>query len=63
MKQAKVMDLGTPLALSAASLSACLSLPMAASVVLATARAHYALVWTQDAGFKRLDGVKYIERR
>jgi len=40
-----------------------LSLPMADSVMLATARAHDALVWTQDAHFKGLDGMKYIERR
>ncbi|MBC8255140.1 MAG: type II toxin-antitoxin system VapC family toxin [Ardenticatenia bacterium] len=63
MRQARVIDLDTALALSAASLSARLSLPMADSVVLATARAHDALVWTQDAHFKRIDGVEYIERR
>ncbi len=63
MRQARVIDLDTPLALSAARLSARLSLPMADSVVLATARAHDALVWTQDAHFKRIDGVKYIKRR
>ena len=63
MRQARVIDLDTPLALSAARLSARLSLPMADSVVLATARAHDALVWTQGAHFKRIDGVKYIERR
>ena len=62
-RQARVIDLDTPLALSAARLSARLSLPMADSVMLATARAHDALVWTQDAHFKGLDGVKYIERR
>jgi len=61
MKQARVIDLDTPLALSAASLSARLSLAMADSVVLATARARDALVWTQDSDFKGLDGVKYIE--
>jgi len=63
MKQARVIDLDTALALSAARLSARLSLPMADSMVLATARAHDALIWTQDGDFKGLDNVRYIEKR
>ncbi|GAG34389.1 unnamed protein product [marine sediment metagenome] len=63
MQQAGVIDLDTALALSAARLSARLSLPMADSMVLATARAHDALIWTQDGDFKGLDNVRYIEKR
>ena len=63
MKQARVIDLDTALALSAARLSARLSLPMADSMVLATARAPDALIWTQDGDFKGLDNVRYIEKR
>ena len=63
MTQARVIDLDTALALSAARLSARLSLPMADSMVLATARAHDALIWTEDGDFKGLDNVRYIEKR
>jgi len=40
-----------------------LKLPLADSVVLATARAHGALLWTQDADFKGIDKVKYLPKR
>jgi predicted nuclease of predicted toxin-antitoxin system len=32
---------------------------MADSIVLATARMHDAVVWTQDSDFQGLDGVRY----
>ena len=63
MHQGQVVDLSSPLALSAARLSQKLRLPMADSIMLATARAFSATLWTQDADFKRLDGVQYVERR
>jgi hypothetical protein len=31
--------------------------------LLATARAHDATLWTQDAHFKDVEGVKYIEKK
>ena len=34
-------------------------LPMADSVMLATARTYDAVLWTQDEDFKGLRGVKY----
>jgi predicted nuclease of predicted toxin-antitoxin system len=36
---------------------------MADSVVLATARQHDATVWTQDADFEQLSGVRYRPRK
>jgi predicted nucleic acid-binding protein len=36
---------------------------MADSIILATARAHQATLWTQDAHFKEIPGVRYIEKR
>jgi predicted nucleic acid-binding protein len=36
---------------------------MADSIVLATARAYDATLWTQDAHFRDMEGVKYIEKR
>lgn len=60
MLQAAVVDLDTDLALTAARLSLDLSLPMADSIMLATARRHDALLWTQDADFEGLEGVRYV---
>jgi len=62
MKSGKVIELDESLALSAAKLSADLKLPMADSIILATARANNATLWTQDEHFKDLDGVQYIEK-
>jgi predicted nucleic acid-binding protein len=62
MIQGTVVDLGMDLALSAAKLSADLRLPMADSIMLATAQAHAATLWTQDADFDGIPGVKYIPR-
>ncbi len=63
MKQGKVIEIDESLALSAANLSAELKLPMADSLILATARANNATLWTQDEHFKDLDGVEYIEKK
>ncbi|MCS6845565.1 MAG: type II toxin-antitoxin system VapC family toxin [Caldilineales bacterium] len=63
MKGAQVVELDDSLALFAAELSYALRLPMADSIILATARAYDAVLWTQDAHFKGLEGVQYIERR
>ncbi len=57
-----VIDLTASLALSAALLSANLKLPMADSIILAIARAHNATLWTQDAHFKDIEGVRYVEK-
>jgi predicted nucleic acid-binding protein len=62
MHQGVVVDLDAALALSAAKVSAELSLPMADSIMLATARAHGATLWTQDADFQDIEGVKYIQK-
>ena len=60
MQQAAVVDVSPPIALDAAKLSAELKLPMADSLILATARAHSATIWTQDADFKGLPDVKFV---
>ena len=36
---------------------------MADSIILATAHAYHAILWTQDIDFQGLEGVQYIERR
>lgn len=63
MQQGKVVDLDRALALSAAKISLDTKLPLADSVILATARAHSATIWTQDADFAKIKGVKYLAKR
>jgi predicted nucleic acid-binding protein len=62
MKEGRVIDLDDNLALVAAELSHEFKLPLADSIILATARINDATLWTQDAHFKGLEGVKYIEK-
>lgn len=63
MQQGQVADLDAPLALSAAKLGVERKLPLADSVILATARRFGATVWTQDEDFDGLPGVNYRARR
>jgi predicted nucleic acid-binding protein len=63
MQQGLVVDLDTAIALTAAKISVELRLPMADSVMLATACAHNATFWTQDADFRDIEGIQYIEKR
>jgi predicted nucleic acid-binding protein len=63
MQQGRVVDLDATLALTAARAGADAKLPLADSVVLATARHHDATLWTQDADFDGLPGVKYRAKR
>ena len=60
MQRGTVVDLTVPLALSASKLSMEHKLPMADSIILATARQFNATLWTQDADFKNITGVKYF---
>jgi len=63
MQQGQVVDLTPPLALLAAKLGADLKLPLADSVILATARQLEATLWTQDKDFEGLPEVRYRGRR
>jgi predicted nucleic acid-binding protein len=63
MQQGRVVDLDQPLALRAATISVQLKLPMADSIILATARSHGATLWTQDIDFEDIDGVQYIPKQ
>jgi toxin FitB len=62
MMQGEIIDLDASLSISAAKLSHELKLPMADSVMLATARHHSAVLWTQDADFALIPDVKYIAK-
>lgn len=63
MQQGRLVDLDGSLALQAARLSTVHGLPLADSVILATARAYDAVLWTQDADFKDLPGVQFRATR
>lgn len=63
MRQGTVVELTEALAVSAARLSVKHGLPMADSIMLATAQAADATLWTQDADFENLPGVRYVARR
>ena len=62
MHQAGVVDVTSPIAMDAVKLSTELKLPMADSIVLATARAYGAILWTQDADFEGLPDVKFTKK-
>ena len=62
MQQGSVVDLDARLALAAARVSLETRMRMADSIVLATARLHDATLWTQDADFEDLSGVRYRPR-
>ena len=63
MSQGRVIVLDVRLALSAGKLGHELKLPLADSIILATAQFHHALLWTQDDDFKHILGVRYIPKR
>ena len=59
MRQGKVLALDAELALSAALWGIELKLPLADSIIYATARKYNAIIWTQDADFKGLESVEF----
>ena len=63
MQKGLVVALDTKLAIAASKLSLLHRLPMADAVILATAREHEATLWTQDADFKDIPGVKYYAKK
>lgn len=62
MKQGKVVDLDEALAVEAARLGLEHKLPLADSIILATARHFGATLWTQDDDFEGIEGVKYFKK-
>lgn len=62
MQQGTVIDLTPSLATLAAKTSLDLSLPMADSIILCTARLHDATLWTQDEHFATISGVHYFAK-
>jgi predicted nucleic acid-binding protein len=62
MKQGRVVKLTEEMALHAATISIKHKLPMADSMIYATAQLEGAIVWTQDVHFRDLSDVKFIKK-
>lgn len=63
MQQGKVIPLDATLSINAAKLSVQFRLPMADSIILAAAQSFHATLWTQDADFQGMAGVKYVNKK
>ena len=63
MQKGTVVDLTASLAIAASKLSIELKLPMADSIILATAREFNAILWTQDSDFQKMIGVRYFPKK
>jgi len=63
MQKGTVVNLTAQLAIAASKLSLEHGLPMADSIILATAKAFNAILWTQDSDFKNIAGVKYFPKK
>ena len=60
MSRGQIVPLDGELAIASARLSLELRLPMADSIILATAQAYDATLWTQDVDFESIAGVRYV---
>jgi predicted nucleic acid-binding protein len=63
LRAGRIVDLTLRLAIAAAAISSSEKLPMADSIILATARAENAVIWTQDADFEHIAGVKFRAKK
>ena len=63
MQKGTVVDLTPPLAIAASKLSLEHNLPMADSIILATAKEFEATLWTQDSDLKNINGVNYFPKK
>ena len=63
LHQGRLVDLDSGIALDAAQLGVAHKLPLADSIVYATARQCGATLWTLDADFSGLAGVRYFPKR
>ncbi len=63
LHQGQVVALDSGVALSAAQLGVAHKLPLADSIIYATAKHFGATVWTMDADFSGLAGVRYFAKR
>ena len=60
MQQAKVIEVTSSIAMQAAKFSYIFKVPLADSIIYITTIENNAVVWTQDADFKGMEGVEYF---
>jgi predicted nucleic acid-binding protein len=64
LMQGKVIEIDSNLAINAAQISIELKIPMADSILLATAHKYKALLWTQDKHFENLSSnIRYTAKK
>lgn len=63
MKQGILIELTSEIAILDAKSSIDHKIPMADSIILATAQTYEAVIWTEDADFKGIQGVKYFPKK
>lgn len=63
LHQGRIVPLDSGLALAAAKLGVDHKLPLADSIIFATAQQHNATLWTMDADLEGLPGVRYFPKR
>ena len=63
MRRGREVALDSDLALTAAELALEHRLPLADSIIYATAQVYGAVVWTQDADFEGLEGVRFRAKK
>jgi len=62
MEQGRVIPLDSALAIDAATFGVQYKLPLADSIIFATAQKYSAKLWTQDNDFEGLQGVEYLRK-
>ena len=63
MHQGLIVDVDSEIAIMAGKISLKHKLPLADSMIYATAKLHDAILWTQDSDFKGLEKVRYIDKK
>lgn len=63
LHQGRIVPLDSGIALAAAKLGIEHALPLADSIIFATAQQYRATLWTMDADFEGLPGVRYFPKR
>lgn len=63
LRQGLSVELTANLAIAAANISHREKLPMADSIIIATAHVENAVIWTQDADFEHVPGVKFRAKK
>ncbi|GMU97477.1 MAG: hypothetical protein AMXMBFR51_02160 [Ignavibacteriota bacterium] len=62
MQQAEVLEITSQIAIEGSKISIQNKIPMADSLIIASARSVGAKIWTQDYDFKELDNVMFFKK-